>query len=208
MPRMLRWAAVACSRHSVFAARHATRDPERATEATARAAPNAGFVARDITRSLSTRSERVSGAARRSARTRFATALSAALSTEVARSAVLDSALTSGQDAPMADQSNSLVDAWIWSTNLRPFAEVVGRWAGYGFDDIDWDALDCGLRATNRDDDTWFTYPLGSRIELTVARNVGDDPVSVRVRSLDEASDELRVRVTGATEIFSTYRVE
>src|SRR4051812_15359275 len=85
--------------------------------------------------------------------------------------------ILTGQSGAMSDaRSECVVDTWIWPTNVRPLAETISRWIGYFFDESDWSALKHGLSATDRDNENWFTYPLGGDppLDITVAQNVGD----------------------------------
>lgn len=101
-----------------------------------------------------------------------------------------------------------IVATWVWPENLRPFVEMLGRWTGHAFDDIDWVGLGHGIEGTDSDADEWFSYPLDGRpaIEIVAARNEGDEPISVRVLTVAGASEELCARVRAAAEIFNSYR--
>jgi hypothetical protein len=58
----------------------------------------------------------------------------------------------------------TVVCEWVYESNLRPFLEAVSWLAGYGFDDLDWEAVTFGLqRADDWDSDQdWFDYELGA----------------------------------------------
>jgi len=57
-----------------------------------------------------------------------------------------------------------MVSDWVYESNLRPFLEAVSWLVGYGFDDLDWEAVTFGLqRADDRgSDEEWFDYKLGT----------------------------------------------
>jgi hypothetical protein len=42
---------------------------------------------------------------------------------------------------------------------------------------------------------------------MLVARNDGDEPISIRVLAHGSVADELRARVRAAAEIFNSYRI-
>jgi hypothetical protein len=110
----------------------------------------------------------------------------------------------------MTDRSNvEVVATWVWPENLRALAEVLSRWTAYPFDDSDWSGLRGGIDGTDTDAGKWFSYPLRGRpaIEMVVARNDGDEAISVRVLAGESASDELRTRIGAAAEIFNSYRI-
>ncbi|MFE1989591.1 hypothetical protein [Streptomyces mirabilis] len=77
------------------------------------------------------------------------------------------------------------VEGWIWHENVQPFLALLARYAGYDFDDTDWQAVELGLEATDDEHlDRWYSYPLvGSdhRVEVHLANAVEGDEVSVRV---------------------------
>ena len=103
-----------------------------------------------------------------------------------------------------------VVATWVWPENLRPFAETISRWTDYQFDDADWTDLSNGLVDTDPDAGTWSSYPIDGYppIEIVAAKNVGDDPISVRVLAVDDIADDLRVRILTAAEIFNSYRIK
>ena len=63
------------------------------------------------------------------------------------------------------DPATFVVEGWIWKKNLRPFLEVASQLAGYGFDDLDWDAITVGVaeaaRTEGQLDYNRFDYTLG-----------------------------------------------
>jgi hypothetical protein len=102
-----------------------------------------------------------------------------------------------------------VVATWIWPENLRPFAETISRWTDYQFEDADWHGLSNGLDGTNSDAGTWSSYLIAGNppIEILTAKNVGDDPISVRVLAVNDVADDLRTRIGAAAELFNSYRI-
>jgi hypothetical protein len=52
-----------------------------------------------------------------------------------------------------------LAVGWIWRTNVRRFLELASSYVGYGFDDLDWLAVESGTEALQSETDT-FRYPI------------------------------------------------
>ncbi len=80
--------------------------------------------------------------------------------------------------------SEEEVGGWVWPSNVRPLLTYISLYAGYSFDDLDWQAIETALLHTDADDPaSFYEYPLVGRTELVVrlAQNVGADPVAVRV---------------------------
>ena len=91
---------------------------------------------------------------------------------------------------------------WIWTPNLRPFAETASRLLDYTFDDSDWAAVSAGLPGTNSEEGPWFSYPIGD-VQLLVAYEPGaDEMVSVR---LDDLPDRADIALLG--DIMRDYQV-
>lgn len=83
----------------------------------------------------------------------------------------------------------STVGGWVWEQNVERLLRHLAQYAGYGFDDSDWSAVETGLQPTDEEQGLWFDYPLVGERHLAVhlARNTGAVPVSVRVTGdLDE----------------------
>jgi hypothetical protein len=81
---------------------------------------------------------------------------------------------------------------WIWTANLRPFAETASRLLGHTFDDLDCAAVTAGLPGTDSEHGPWFAYPLGD-VQLLVAHEPGaDEMVSVRLDPLADRADIMR----------------
>ncbi|MFD4571095.1 hypothetical protein ACFWNK_07865 [Streptomyces sp. NPDC058417] len=88
------------------------------------------------------------------------------------------------------------ITGWIWDRHLRVFLELLSRYSGYAFGDLDWETVAAAVQDT--DDETsgrWYTYPLAgadATVDVALARAVGGAEVSVRVTGADTA--ELRLR--------------
>lgn len=100
------------------------------------------------------------------------------------------------------------LDGWVMADNLRPFLELLSRYAEYAFDDTDWDTVALGLEHTADDDPgAWYAYPLAgarARLDVDVAVAVGADAVSVRVTGLVER--ELRLRAATLLDAYGRSR--
>lgn len=98
------------------------------------------------------------------------------------------------------------VEGWIWHENVQPFLALLARYAGYDFDDTDWQVVELGLEATDDEHrDRWYSYPLvGSdhRVEVHLANAVEGDEVSVRV--VGASDPELRLRADTLMAAFAT----
>jgi hypothetical protein len=76
------------------------------------------------------------------------------------------------------------VAGWVFEDNVVRFMELVSRYIGYEYDDLDEAAL---IGAIERTDDesaeSWFSYPLQGAPPLTtyLARAVDGSIVSIRV---------------------------
>jgi hypothetical protein len=91
--------------------------------------------------------------------------------------------------------------SWIWSSNFRRFCELVSSYAGYRFDDLDWQAVETGLGTLANEGDT-FTYPIIGRrqLTLTVRVDLGSDEVSVQVTGHQDPM--LGARIAALTDAF------
>ena len=107
----------------------------------------------------------------------------------------------------MNDERSEVVATWVPPQNLRPFIETLSRWVGYAFDDTDWLAMADGVEKTDTDARQWYTYRVDGvpRLDVAVALNVGDVPVSIRVLAEAGLPDVLRVQIEAAAEIFNAY---
>ncbi|MGV9288263.1 hypothetical protein [Streptomyces sp. NPDC003719] len=88
------------------------------------------------------------------------------------------------------------IAGWIWGRNLRTFLELLSRYAGYSFDETDWESVEAGVQDT--DDETpdgWYSYPLVgtlATLEVALAHAVGGEEVSVRVAGAEARDLQLR----------------
>lgn len=94
-----------------------------------------------------------------------------------------------------------LAASWIWSSNLRRFCELVSSYAGYRFDELDWQAVETGLERLPSEGDT-FSYPIIGRrkLALTVRVASGSDEVSVQVTG--HIDPLLGARIAALTDAF------
>lgn len=100
-------------------------------------------------------------------------------------------------------------EGWIWNENVQPFLALLARYAGYDFDDTDWQAVELGLEATDDEHpDRWYSYPLvGSdhHVKVHLAHAVGGEEVSVRVAGT--CNPELLLRADTLIAAFATRLV-
>ncbi|MFE6547009.1 hypothetical protein ACFVHS_01175 [Streptomyces sp. NPDC057746] len=94
---------------------------------------------------------------------------------------------------------------WTFETNLRPLCESVAEFAGYEFDDSDWQAIETALPATDVERDNWYEYPLLGRVPLTLL--VAADPESyvVFVRFAGEPDERTKAQIEAALYIFASW---
>jgi hypothetical protein len=79
--------------------------------------------------------------------------------------------------------------------NVRALLRLLSCYAGYAFDDTDWQTVVLGLEGTDDDqDDGWYSYPLVGHHHLNVAlaNSMGNDVVSVRIDGLTDYDMALR----------------
>ncbi|MDX3075833.1 hypothetical protein [Streptomyces sp. MI02-7b] len=97
------------------------------------------------------------------------------------------------------------IDGWIWSRNLRPFLEVLSRFAGYEFDDTDWRTVEAAVQDTDDENpDLWYAYPLvgvNATLEVSLAQAIGGEEMSVRVAGAE--APELRLRADTLLSAFA-----
>ncbi|GGV70280.1 hypothetical protein GCM10010294_28330 [Streptomyces griseoloalbus] len=97
------------------------------------------------------------------------------------------------------------IDGWIWSRNLRPFLELLSRFAGYEFDDTDWRTVEAAVHDTaDENTDLWYAHPLvgvNATLEVSLARAVGGEEMSVRVAGAE--APELRLRTDTLLSAFA-----
>ncbi|KOU75128.1 hypothetical protein ADK57_06660 [Streptomyces sp. MMG1533] len=98
-------------------------------------------------------------------------------------------------------------DGWIFEANLRPFCESVAEFAGYEFDDSDWQAVETALSMTDVERSDWYDYPLSGRVPLTLF--VAADPGScvVFVSLSGEPDDRTKAQIEAARHIFCWWEV-
>lgn len=97
---------------------------------------------------------------------------------------------------------------WVVADDLRPFLELLSRYAEYAFDDTDWHTVARGLEDTADDGPgARYAHPLAgarARLDVEVAVAVGADVVSVRVTGLVER--ELRLRAATLLDAYGRRR--
>ena len=85
---------------------------------------------------------------------------------------------------------------WVWPSNVFVLMTYLSGFIGYPFDDSDWLAIELALPETDAGaPDGFYEYPLVGQPQLVVqlARNVGADPVAVRVTGPMDPILEARV---------------
>ncbi|MFD3315785.1 hypothetical protein [Streptomyces sp. NPDC058694] len=98
------------------------------------------------------------------------------------------------------------IAGWIMARNLRPLLELLSHYAGYAFDQTDWDTVALGVQDT--DDEMlngWYSYPLTGTIatlEVRLAHAVGSDVTSVGVTGAE--TPELQIRADTLLSAFAT----
>jgi hypothetical protein len=89
------------------------------------------------------------------------------------------------------DQTERVDLGWIWTANLRPFLEVVGRLVTYKLEDWDWDAVSFGIESTDSERGPWFEWPIGDATVLLALEPGADEMVMVSVRRIDGSARQL-----------------
>lgn len=88
------------------------------------------------------------------------------------------------------------IAGWIWGRNLRAFLELLSSYAGYTFDETDWETIEVGVQDTDDEaSDGWYSYPLVgtlATLEVALAHAVGGGEVSVRVAGAEAPDLQLR----------------
>ncbi|KOG41764.1 hypothetical protein [Streptomyces resistomycificus] len=94
---------------------------------------------------------------------------------------------------------------WIIDTNLRPFCESVAAFAGYDFDDSDWQAVETALPETDVERSAWYDYPLSGGVPLTlfVAADPGSSVVFVGIGGAPD--DATKAKIEAALQIFAWW---
>lgn len=97
------------------------------------------------------------------------------------------------------------IAGWVWGRNLRVFCELLSHYAGYAFDELDWESIEAGVRDTDDEaPDGWYSYPLvgtSAILEITLAQAVGGEEVSVSVAGA--ATPELQLRTDTLLSAFA-----
>ena len=98
-----------------------------------------------------------------------------------------------------------VVATWVWTENLHPWLQVLGRICGYGLDDLDWAMIDLELEATDAEQERWFDYRIAGdeTIDVSIAQQTVSAVASVRVW----CPDQLRSQVELATHMANAYRI-
>jgi hypothetical protein len=106
-------------------------------------------------------------------------------------------------------QSGTVLEGWIWETNLRPFCESLAEEVAYDFDDSDWLAIETALPETDneRPHSAWYTYPLvgRTRVDLCIAQSVGGSEVSVSVQGAVDS--HVRNRIELLLDMMARYEI-
>ncbi|MGX1913134.1 hypothetical protein ACWIID_30425 [Streptomyces phaeochromogenes] len=100
------------------------------------------------------------------------------------------------------------IAGWIWGRNLRAFLELLSGYAGYAFDETDWESIEAGVQDTDDEaPDSWYSYPLvgpNATFEVALAQAVGGQEVSVSVAGIK--TPELRLRADTLLSAFGSVR--
>ena len=105
--------------------------------------------------------------------------------------------------------SSTISQRWMDETNVRTLFEALSSWLDYTFDEADWTAITQGLKATDVEQDVWYTYSLiaASRADIEVARDVGAALVHARVTLDAVAWSELHVKVETLLQLLHNYTI-
>ncbi|MFF4273248.1 hypothetical protein [Streptomyces sp. NPDC001536] len=111
--------------------------------------------------------------------------------------------------AAKASPSGTIVEGWIWRSNLRPFCESLAAEIAYDFDDSDWLAIDTALPDTDHDQprEAWYTYPLVGRhqVDLHVAQSLDGSEVSVSAEG--SVDSRARSRIELLFNLMACYQI-
>jgi hypothetical protein len=110
---------------------------------------------------------------------------------------------------PAEAQPAAIAGTTVGAGSVAALLEALARWVGCDLDQVDTAALEQGLLDSDAGADRWFDQELPGEVHLVVrlARNVEAIAVSVQVGSDDVISDDLRVRIETALELFSGYQL-
>jgi hypothetical protein len=83
-------------------------------------------------------------------------------------------------DPPARD--HVLGSGWLLYPSVRRFLELASFYVGYDFDDLDWQAIEAGIKGLRSEDDT-FGYPIAGQRELAISlsKDPGGDEVILRI---------------------------
>ena len=97
------------------------------------------------------------------------------------------------------------VATWVWTENLHPWLQVLGRICVYGLDDLDWAMVDLELEATDAEAGRWYDYRIAGdeTVDVSLATRTGTRVTSVRVW----CPDHLRPLVELATHMANAYQI-
>ncbi|MDX3098187.1 hypothetical protein PV703_18905 [Streptomyces sp. ME01-24h] len=101
---------------------------------------------------------------------------------------------------------NESITGWIWGRNLRAFLELMSHYAGYAFDETDWETIEAAVQNTDDEaPDGWYSYPLAGSsavLQVALAQAVGGEEMSVNVTGADTC--ELRLRADTLLSAFAS----
>ncbi|MGW6014300.1 hypothetical protein [Streptomyces sp. NPDC055210] len=98
------------------------------------------------------------------------------------------------------------IAGWIWGRNLRAFLELLSSYAGYAFDEADWETIDAAVQDTDDEaPDSWYSYPLvgtNATFEVALAQAVGGQEMSISITGT--TTPELRLRADTLLSAFAS----
>src|SRR4051812_26294018 len=98
-----------------------------------------------------------------------------------------------------------MVTDWIFDDNLKAFLTALGWIAGYPFGPDDWEAVSCGVRENDGDDERWFEYEFSGPHPAVIRLAPDSGTCVVRVQISTPAEVEPQVRL--AVAIFQHFRI-
>ncbi|MFH0180614.1 hypothetical protein ACIA6D_42820 [Streptomyces cacaoi] len=88
------------------------------------------------------------------------------------------------------------IAGWIWGRNLRAFLELLSHYAGYAFDETDWETIEAGVQDTDDEAPNGrYSYLLvgtSAALKVALAQAVGGEEVSVSVTGAETPELQLR----------------
>lgn len=108
-----------------------------------------------------------------------------------------------------ADQWDpAVVAGWVFDTNVHALVESLAALVSYEVDDLDWDAIDSALPATDAEDQSgWYTYPLVGVATLTIELANEPDAAVTSVRIHHPGDAMLGAQIETVVAVLSRYRV-